>query len=308
MWFKHIQIFRLTSLINSASDSFAEKLSPYAFTPCLPSFSTSLGWVSPLDDQHEPLARGINACIMFCLQIEDKILPVSVVNKHLKEKVSQIEMIENRKLPQKEKYSLKDEIVQTLLPRAFSKFELIHAYIDTSNGWLVINSVSPRRIEIFINYFKKTFGDVIKPFDFVDTSTILTHWLEDKGYPQAFSIERSCLLQDSNQVNRIIRCQQQDLFSSNIISFIKEGCEVKQLALCWQDRINFVINEKLMLRNIYLTNDDTVNLKDEMETKQQKFDADFVMMTMMYRDMLMDLLKVFVKTPSIMQSDYAKVG
>lgn len=295
MWFKQVQLFQLTTPIQSSPNALAEKLEPLAFKPCLPSMPSSTGWVSPIDEDDAPLARGINGCIMICLQIEEKILPGTVVTQALKDKIKQIELSEARKMRQKEKQSFKDEVIHTLLPRAFSKFTRIYAYIDTRNGWLILNSISSSKSELFTSMFKKSLGDVIVPIDVIKPSTILTYWLKDKDYPSSFSIEKACVLQDPNQQNRMIRCQQQDLFVDSIQSLVKDGCEVIQMALCWHDRINFVVAEDFALRSIRLSDDDLADLKDEMETKQQKFDADFVMMTETFAGFLNDLLKVFDK-------------
>lgn len=295
MWFKQFQIFQLSFSIQSSSNDFAEKLEPLAFNPCLPSMPSSMGWVSPLDDEHASLARGLNGCIMFCLQIEDKILPASVITQTLKEKIKQVEAAEARKVRQKEKLTFKDEVTITLLPRAFSKFTRINAYIDTRNNWLILNSTSPAKTELFLSMFKKSFGDGIDAVEVIKPSSIFTHWLKDKSYPQVFSIEKSCVLQDPDQQNRMIRCQQQDLFAASIQSLVKDGCEAIQLALCWQDKITFTLSEDFTLKSIRLADDDIAEIQDEMETKEQKFDADFIMMTEMYAGLINDLLTIFDK-------------
>jgi len=296
MWFRQAQIFQLNSSISSSAQALADKLEALAFNPCPPSMPSSMGWVSPLDLDDAPLARGLNGCIMICLQIEEKILPASVVMNTLKEKIKEIEAKEERRIRQKEKLSLKDEVTHTLLPRAFSKFTRIHAYIDTRHQWLILNSTSPGKTELFISLFKKSFGDGIQSVEVTKPSSILTQWLKDKNYPEIFSIEKSCVLQDPQQQNRMIRCQQQDLFSEGIQSLVKEGCAAIQMNLCWQDKIDFVINEEFILKSIRLSDDDIAEIKDEMETKQQKFDADFIMMTEMYAGLLKDLLNIFGKT------------
>ena len=139
MWFKQIQIFQLTSSFQSSPTAFAEKLEPLAFNPCMPSMPSSMGWVSPLDEEHAPLSRGLNGCMMFCLQIEEKILPASVVTQTVKEKIKQIEQAEARQVRQKEKLSFKDEVTITccrehlVSTHAFARI-LIH------NNWLILNS------------------------------------------------------------------------------------------------------------------------------------------------------------------------
>lgn len=295
MWFKQIQLFELTSPIQSSPSALAQRLEPLAFNPCLPSMPSSMGWVSPIEEEGAPLARGLNGCIMICLQIEEKILPASVVTQTLKDKIKQIELNEARKVRQKEKLSFKDEVVHTLLPRAFTKFTRIYAYIDTRNGWLILNNVSPAKTELFLSMFKKSLGDGITTYETIKPSAILTQWLKNQDYPSTFSIEKSCVLQDPNQQNRMIRCQQQDLFVESIQSLVKEGCEAIQMALCWHDRLNFVMGDDFCLRSIRLAEQDIAEIQDEMETKQQKFDADFIMMTEMFAGLINDLLSIFVR-------------
>ena len=105
------------------------------------------------------------------------------------------------------------------------------------------------------------------------------------------------MLQDANQQNRIIRCQQQDLFASNIQSLIKEGCEVKQLVLSWNDQVNFALADDFSLRSIQFQDEIKEQAKDmEPETKQQQFDEDFLIMTATLSNLLNELLNFFIKT------------
>lgn len=296
MWFRQIQLFQLTSPIQSSPNALAKRLEPLLFKPCLPSMPSSVGWISPVDEEEGALARGVNGCIMVCLQIEEKILPASVITQTLKEKIKEIELAEARKVRQKEKLSHKDEIIITLLPRAFSKFTRMYAYIDTRNGWLILNSISPAKTELFISLFKKSLGDIVEPIEVIKPSSIITQWLKSHQYPAAFSIEKACVLQDPNQQNRIIRCQQQDLFVESIQSLVKEGCEAIQIALCWYDKLNFVMADNFTLRSIHLAEEDIIEITDDIETKQQKFDSDLVMMSELLAGLIKDLLAVFQKT------------
>lgn len=296
MWFKQFQLFQLTTPVNSSASVLNEKLEPFRFSPCLPSMASSMGWVSPVEDEeHAPLTRGINGCIMICLQTEEKILPGSVVTKTLKDKIKEIELAEGRRVRQKEKLLFKDELIHTLLTQAFTKFNRLYGFIDTRHNRLIINSTSPKKIEAFIMMLKKAIGDGISSFDVVKPSAIMTQWLKTQDYPANFSIERTCVLQDPNDQHRIIRCQQQDLFADSIQTLVKDGCEAMQMGFCWQDRINFVLSEDFSLKSVSYTEDDIAEIKDELETKQQKFDADFIMMIESLTDLLNELLSIFVK-------------
>ncbi len=299
MWFKQVKLFQLADSARFPIAGLIEKLEPLSFKPCRPSMALSMGWVSPIDEEGAPLAQSINDCIMICLQIEEKILPAIVIRQELEKKIKQIETVENRKVYQKEKLSLKDEIIVTLLPRAFSKLTRVYAYIDIKNHWLVLGTINEKKVEQFISMFKKSISEEPKELDIKKLSSTLTYWLKDKNYPSAFSIEKACVLQDPHQENRIIRCQHQDLFANSIQALIKDGCEIKQLALNWQDRINFVLVDNFSLQGIRFQDIITAQVKEmEAETKLQQFGADFLIMTQTLSILLKELLTLFAH-PSV---------
>jgi recombination associated protein RdgC len=71
---------------------------------------------------------------------------------------------------------------------------------------------------------------------------------------------------------------------------------VKQLALSWQDRVDFVMEENLLLRGIQYQEDVLMAVKEiDCETEQQQFDADFFIMSETLTALLQDLLKIFSK-------------
>lgn len=294
MWFKQVQLYKLPK-INLTIEEMTAKLEQLAFTPCPPSFPYSTGWISPVDEDDAPLIRAVNGNIMVCIQIEEKILPNVVITQELKDKIKEIESGQDRKVRQKEKLSLKDEITFTLLPRAFSRLTRLYAYIDTKNNWLVIGSTSAAKNEQFLTLFKRSICEEIQNIEVIKPTAIFTHWLKTQDYPNTFAIENACVLQDPNQQKRVIRCSHQDLFAQSIQSLIKEGCEAKQIALSWHDRVKFVLAEDFTLRSIQYDEDILTQSKDVGETKQQRFDADFIIMTETLGSLIKDLLPLFAK-------------
>lgn len=294
MWFKQITLFQLNKDQNLNLAKLVEKLESFEFKPCLASMPSSLGWVPPIDEEGAPLARAVNGYIMICLQVEEKILPATVVRQEVLKKIKEIELAEDRKMGGKEKLSLKDEMILTLLPRAFSKINKVYAYLDTKNSKLILGTSNTKRIEQFLSAFKKSIAEEIYIADVDKLSSIMTYWLKHKDYPTSLAIEKACLFQDPQQQSRIIRCQQQDLFAENIQSFIKEGYEVKQLALTWQDRVSFIMSDRFVIQGLRFQDEVIAQVKEmEPETKQQQFDADFLIMTEMLSGLLTDLFQVF---------------
>ena len=299
MWFKQARLFQLTDSFHYTPITLIEKLEELLFEECLPSMPYSAGWTSPIDEEETPLVHTINGYMMICLQIEEKILPPIVIRQELAKRIKKIEISANRKVGQKEKYALQDEIRATLLLRAFSKLTKVYAYIDTKNRWFILGTANAKKTEQFLSAFKKTFSHNIYSFQIKKLSAIMTSWLKNQNYSSAFSIEKSCVLQDANHESRVIRCKEQDLFASSIQSLIKDGCEIKQLALNWQDRIDFVLLVDLSMQSIKFSDELIEQVKEiEVGTKQQQFNADFLIMTETLDGLLKDLLNSFVEQQS----------
>lgn len=309
MWFKQCQLFQLMNAIQYTTNHLTEKLSAFEFTPCLPSMIASMGWVPPIDEEEAPLTHMINGCMMLCLQFEEKILPHIVIRQEWLKKIKQIETAENRTLRQKEKYRLKDEIILTLLPRSFSKLTRVYAYIDTQNNWLVLGTANQKRAEQFVSFFKKSLDATLHAFQFKKLSTTLTYWLQSQQYPSLLSIEKSCLLQDPDQKNRTIRCQQQNLFVSGIQSLLKDGCAVKKLAFSWQDRVQFLLSDDFLLTGIVFQDEIKQQAKDmEAETVRQQFNVDFLIMAETFSALFKDLLPMLMESNAESEKTADAVG
>lgn len=293
MWFKQIQLFQLKPT-TYVIDDLTKQVNSLSFIPCFPSAPSSTGWVSPVDEDESPLVRMINGNYMLCMQVEEKILPASVIRQEVENKVKKLEALDARKVRSKEKLTLKDDVIGNLLPRAFSKLTRVYAYIDTKNHWLLLNSVSKKMTEQFIALFKKTVTEEIEPFDTEKFTTSLTPWVKFQQYPSQFGVEPACVLQDPQHANRVIRCKNQDVFAEPIQGLLHDGCDVIQLSLSWQDRINFVLTHDFTLRSITCQDDMHEQIKDMgAETKSQRFDADFYIMAESFNLLLNDLITAF---------------
>jgi len=300
MWFKNIQIYQLGSRMVFDPEALAEKLEELAFTPCLPTLAESLGWISPIDQEGRSLVYGVNGYMMFCLQFEEKILPATVIREAVKEKVKEIEADQDRKVRAKEKQDLKEAIIYKLRPQAFSRFTKVHAYIDTKNNLLIINTTSTSRLEKFLAWIKRSLPsvDLINPV--VKKPNIeMTNWLMHQSTPGNLIIDKTCMLQDPSEQSRVVRCKDQNLSAPHVQAFMKDGYEVKQLALIWQDHIRFTLTEMFNFKGIRFEEELLTAAKDDAaETPEQQFDADFLIMTETLTGMISELLGYFLKPSS----------
>ena len=302
MWFKQATLFQFTKPLKMSQQDLIEALSPLSFTPCLPSLPSSMGWVSPIDQTETPLVYGSKRFWMICLQFEEKLLPAGVIRQALDEKIEEIEKKESRPVRGKEKQNLKDEIVQTLLPKAFTQKARIHAMIDCDRGYLIINSNNAKKVQRFVAFLKRAIAPIdLKSPDIKKPTSVMTQWVKTDA-PEGFVIGQSCVMRDPQQESRVIRCQHQDLLATAIQSLMKDGCDIVQVALSWKEQLQFVLTADFSLKSMKFDNA-VIELSnaDHTETPQQRFDADFTIMTEILTQLIDDLLEAFLTRVETLQ-------
>ena len=156
MWFKQAQLFKLKNIISYNPENLSIQLNPFVFHPCLANLPMSQGWVPPMEEEGAPLVHAACDFMMICLQIEEKILPSSVVKQKTKEEIKKIESAREQKVLSKEKSELRQKVYNELLPKAFCKITKIYAYFDTKNNWIILNTINAKKTEMFISFLKKS--------------------------------------------------------------------------------------------------------------------------------------------------------
>ncbi|MCX7121216.1 MAG: recombination-associated protein RdgC [Gammaproteobacteria bacterium] len=294
MWFKQASLFQFTKPLKLSQQDLSEALAPLSFTPCLPSLPSSMGWVSPIDQTDSQMVYGSGRFWMICLQLEEKLLPAGVIRQALEEKIEEIEKKESRPVRGKEKQNLKDEITQTLLPKAFTQKSRIHAMIDLDRQYLIINSNNAKKVERFVAFLKRAIAPIdLKSPDIKKPTSVMTQWVKEDA-PEGFTIGLSCVLQDPQQERRVIRCQHQDLLATAIQSLMKDGCDIAQLSLSWKDQLQFILAPDFSIKSIqFQAAVLELSNADYTETPQQRFDADFFIMTEIMTQLMDDLLSEF---------------
>lgn len=292
MWFKNLRLYKLTEPINKLH--LDELLERFQFTPCGSLDPVRYGFFPPLGEgylfTHDALEF-----TMICAKREEKILPAAAINLALEEKAKAIGEAESRSVGRKEKQSLKDEIIFSMLPKAFSKVSLEYAYIDHKENLIVVNSSSAKRAEDLLSKLREALGSLrCIPISAKNIPTqVMTHWLQTNQLPAHFELGEECELQAGKDA-RVIRCKKQDLTASEILSHIQSGMFVSKLSLDYREGITFVLDDQLSIKRLKF--DDTVSEKSNErnpESKAEQFDADFAVMTIELRALIKDLLAAF---------------
>jgi recombination associated protein RdgC len=296
MWFKNLSIFRLTEDFTLSPAELEQKLEQMAFRPCGNHEESTFGWTAPLGKTSQQLVHSTNGFMMLCGKKEEKVLPAAVVNEMLLEKIIEEEDRQGRKLAKKERTAIKDELVFELLPKAFSFSRKTYAYIDPKGGWLVVDAASAKKAEDLLSNLRKCLGSLpaVPPNTVEKPVATMTHWLLHHETPADITIEDECELRSPEEEGGIIRCKRHDLALPEIKNHLDTGKEAIKLAISWDDRLSFIIDEHLAikrLRFLDLIQDQAANIEASDEAEQ--FDVDFSIMSLELANFLPRLMELF---------------
>lgn len=294
MWFKNCRVFRLTQDWTLTAEDLHNKLEPFQFHPCGGSDVFRYGFTAPLGNESDQLVHASNGRLMICVKRQEKILPSGVIKEQLEEKVLQIEASELRKVGRKEKQSLKDELIFSLLPKAFTRSRLDFAYIDPKEGWIVVNSASAKRAEDVASKLREALGSL--PCIPLTTkhlaSQSMTQWLRQAKIDGPFEAGDECELVAPKD-GRSIRCKKQDLAATEIRNHLDLGMQVSKLALIWKESVEFILDDQLAIKRLKFDG----SISDPQgertpETKAEQFDLDFSIMSLEIEALLKQLTKL----------------
>lgn len=296
MWFKNLAIYRFTEPFTLSPETLEQKLLQQPFTACGGHDEFSFGWTAPLGRSSDALIHANNGFMMICAKKEEKVIPSSVINEMLQDRISEIEEREARKLPGKERNRIKDELIFELLPRAFSFSKKTYAYIDSQGGWLIVDAASAKKAEDLLSNLRKCIGSlpVVPIGASIKPANIMTQWLLNHDSPKDIVIEDECELRSPEEEGGIIRCKRHDLALPEIKNHLDSGKQVIKLAMSWADRLSFVLDESLAVKRLKfldLIQEQAADIEAFDETEQ--FDADFSIMSAELAQFIPRLLELF---------------
>ncbi|MEE1672698.1 recombination-associated protein RdgC [Agarivorans aestuarii] len=293
MWFKNLMLFRITKELELEPEKLDATLGELSFTPCGSQDLSKFGWVTPMGKFGQSLTHVIGNEYLVCAKKEEKMLPASVIRDTLADKIELIEQEQQRPLKKAEKDALKEEIVMTLLPRAFSRTSLTYAWVSPDNNLIAVDAGSAKKAEEVISLLRKSLGSLpVTPIKLANQADVtMTDWLNEKAIPANFELGEEAELRSALEGGGIIRCKEQDLFSDEIKVHLDADKFVTKLELTWADSIRFLISEDMSIKGVKFT--DTITEQNEDIEKSDvaaRFDADFALASGELTKMIPDLI------------------
>jgi len=282
MFFKNLHIYRFTRQFKHTAESLQKMLESHVFTPCGAIELTKIGWVSPVSNQSELLAHEAQGQLLLCAKKEEKVIPTAVIKDMLQDKIDEMEAEQGRVLKKKEKEALKEDLLHTLIPRAFPRNSQAFIWINIAENYLVVDAPSAKKADDVLSLLRKCTGSLpVIPLALTNPPEItMTEWLNTGAAPAGFVLENEAELRSALEHGGIVRTKDQDLVTDEIKAHLQADKLVTKLALTWSDAISFVISDDMQIKRVKFSdeireqNDDVLS-----EDHAARMDADFALMT-----------------------------
>lgn len=282
-FFKNAIIYRISNPMSLMAQlaTIEQQLLPFQFTPCGSNDTARTGWV-PATAFSQTLAHRSHTQYLLTVQRQEKILPGPVIKQELNARIAKLESEQGRKLKKTEKDSLKDEVLHSLLPRAFTKDSRTQLWIDVMNGLIIVNASSARKAEDALALLRKSLGSLpVIPLTIENPVELtMTEWVRSGNAPAGFVIGDAAELKAILADGGIARVKKQDLVSDEIKTHIEAGKLITKLALDWQQRVTFTLTDDAILTRLKFC-DELIDQNDDIDHEDvlARFDADFTLMT-----------------------------
>jgi recombination associated protein RdgC len=293
MFFKNLQVYRFTQQLPLDAEALQAALATKpAREPATQEFNT-YGFVAPFaQGEDAPLVHFSHGYMLIAASKASRQLPGSVVTQQVKKKIDVIEREQMRKVYKKERDQLKDEVIQALLPHAFVRYSRTFAALDLAAGLILVNTASAAAAEDLLSTLREVIGTLpVRPVTLkISPAASMTAWVKDQKPPADFFALNDAILRDIHEDGGFVNCKGQDLTSDEIQLHLSTGKQVTQLALAWQDKLSFVLDDTGGIKRVRF--EDILTDQAEQDGGDDalgQLDASFVLMMLTLKAFLASL-------------------
>ncbi|MFG6179187.1 recombination-associated protein RdgC [Halomonas sp. THAF12] len=294
MWFKHLHLYRLHDAPTLDTTHLEEALGQQAFRPLGGSEARRLGWCPPAGRAGTQLLHELQGQRLITALRQERLLPAAVVKEELEERVDAIETQEGRKLRRQEKLTIKEQVYEELLPRAFVRSQKVDLWWDSRRSLIAVNASSRKRAEEILDLLRETLGSLkVTP---LASQTLpmraMTTWLGDPGTRPADLVLGDQVELKAKGDDGVLRARQVDLDSDEIQQLLEGDRQASKLALGLEGRLSFVLHDDLAVKSIRFDDAlvDEASQADDGDDALVRLETDFLLMTQALADGIERLL------------------
>jgi recombination associated protein RdgC len=276
MLFRNLQIYRIAKNCITR-EALNEQLGRLLFQPCGSQDLASSGFVPPVGSD---LVHAVGKQWLIALGTEQRLLPASVVSQVAADRAEEIEVNQGFKPGRKQMKEIKEAVMQELLPRAFTQRKKLYCWINLEDGFLGIDAPSRTAAAPVIEALHKALDNF--PLQMFNTEYApvgaMTAWLAANKAPAGFTIDQDCELHSLTEEQSTVRYVRHSLEGDDIREHIAAGKKASKLALTFDDRISFVLTDRMEIKRLQPL-DVLTEAQPEAQDAQEQFDADLALMT-----------------------------
>lgn len=284
--FKNIIAYRFNKQFTVDAAALESAIEEFKFTPCGSQDISKFGFTNALGKHGHTLVHSAEGCHMVAVTKESKILPAAAVKKAVVAKVDFFEHKTGRKLAKKEKDAIKDEVIQEMLPRAFTKSSVTRALIMPELNLILVDSSSYAKAEELLALLRKALGSLpVIPLSYkTPVESTLTEWLKSGSAPLPFYTMNEAELRCEE--TGIARFNEQDLREDEVLAHIATGKQVHKLALDYKGSISFVACSDGSLKRVKFAPEFMAANDEVGEDVAARLDADFILCAKRLRSLM----------------------
>ena len=283
MWFRNLVLYRLPPGWSLSAAQLEEKLGTRPLQACGALEMLSRGWIAPSSSGR--LVHTLDQHHLIALGVEQKLLPASLVRQEALRRAKLKEDSQGFPVGKRQLRDLKLRVTEELRARALSRQRSTRAWIDPRGGWCVVDAASPAKAEELIEMLRDTLGTFAVQFVQTQRSAhaSMAAWLMQGSAPDSLTLDQDLTLTTADGTKSSVRYTRHALDLREIRGHLEAGKYPAQLGLCWNDRVAFMLTEKLALKRVqFLDLEPDAQGPEQSTTKTdplEKFDADFALMT-----------------------------
>ena len=291
MWFRNLQLYRLPVGWKIDAAQLEAQLAARPLQSCGSQDMESRGWIAPHGE--DVLLRAVAGHYLITLGVESRLLPSAVVREEAETRAEALAERQGFKPGRKQMRELCEQVTQELMPRAFVRHRRVNVWIDPAGGWLGVDAPSATRAEEVLECLHQTFDSF--PLKLLRTErspvSIMADWLAAGAAPTGFSIDQDCELRSVSEEKSTVRYAHHPLDGGEIKDHLVAGKLPTKLALTFNNRVSFVLTDKLEIKRLDFLDVVREKLADE-DDAGALFEAEFALMTGELTQLLPALLEV----------------
>lgn len=280
---KTMVFFRIAGAVPAAAD-LASMANACEFAPCEPTQVQSSGFVPPSDDS-SLLARSVDDHLVMKRMVEVRKVPAEIVKRELEFRLDVIQEQTGRRPRGRAAREIKEEVVHSLLPRAFPHRSAHLIWIDTAERTICFESTGQALDGALATMAKLMPGARIEPIMVnLPPALAMANWLfDDDSAPAGFTIGRECELRQPDGEKATVRYTRHNIDADEVSQHIRQGKRPTKLAMSHGDAAHFVLTDSMVLRKVEINTVDDGGSEDA-------FSADIAIMAGTMRAAFKDLV------------------